>query len=596
MKVGSKLTISYLAVASISAIIGAIGIRNMATMNGLADEMYRKELLGVVHAEDANLDLISVGRAENNLILAETQDQRTKYRGEYDKYLAQLDRDLAQAAPLATSDRSALTLSRINDASADWKKVSQQVVDTATNEPLGGAKEAARLSLGDARVKLDVMDFLIKDLVGQLREEAKAEEGRTAAIFRESLMAMLAFILGGVLLSIFLGLVVSRMISAPLRRGLEFSQAIAAGDLTQSITLGRRDELGKLVQSLNGMNEKLREIVGAVQTNAEQVAVSSREISASAQKLSDGAQSQASTLEETSASVEELSASVDQVAENAQSQVSGVEQGTRLMNQVQRAIEEVSANLSSIAGLTGQSVEKATTGARAVQQVVDGINRIAESSEKISGIVDVISDIADQTNLLSLNAAIEAARAGEHGRGFAVVAAEVSKLAERSASSTREISTLIRESVKNVTEGVRTAQGSQKAMEEIRQGAQKAQEMTDGLVQSMEKQVLAIQQLASALAGINDMSSRISAAAEEQTTNARQVSKAVENVNDLTQGAASAASEMSAATEQLSAMAEELERMVSKFKVGGVAPAPAAEDPPVQEGDGSTPEPRSLPA
>ena len=195
---------------------------------------------------------------------------------------------------------------------------------------------------------------------------------------------------------------------------------------------------------------------------------------------------------------------MDQVAENAQSQAAAVEQGAASMAQVQQTIEHVSKNLTEIAALAGASVDNAREGAKAVGAVVDGINLIAGSSEKIGGIVTVISEIAEQTNLLALNASIEAARAGEHGRGFAVVADEVSKLAERSSSSTKEIEALIKESVRNVTQGVKTARGSQEAMEQIRAASQKVQEMIAELSESMTQQVGAIKELAKALGESRD--------------------------------------------------------------------------------------------
>ena len=199
--------------------------------------------------------------------------------------------------------------------------------------------------------------------------------------------------------------------------------------------------------------------------------------------------------------------------------------------------------------------------------MVQGISAIAESSEKIGGIVSVIADIADQTNLLALNAAIEAARAGDHGRGFAVVAEEVSKLADRSSSSTKEIEALIRESVKNVTKGVETANTSQGAMEQIRGASQKVKDMIALLTVSVQQQVGAVKELTAALSNVNEMSQSIMAATEQQSANAKQVAKAVEGVNELTQSAASSAEEMSSSTEQLSTMAQELQRMTAQFKI-----------------------------
>ncbi len=369
------------------------------------------------------------------------------------------------------------------------------------------------------------------------------------------------------LLAFVLYLLFARSITVPLSKAVAFAQTVASGDFTQQLPIDRRDEVGVLARALNGMSVKLAEIVATVQQNAEELAASSSQLSGSAQKLSEGAQSQASNLERTSASMEELSASVERVAEHAQSQAAAAEQGTSSMTQALGTVEEMSTSLEEISALAKKSVDSAAAGTQAVHSVVEGINTIAHGSERIAGILNVISDIADQTNLLALNASIEAARAGEHGRGFAVVASEVSKLADRSSSSTKEIESLIKESIKNVTKGVETAQSSEKAMQQIREASQGVNEMIAKVTESMGTQVVAIKELARALENISEMSQSISASTEEQTTNAKEMSSAIEGINEITLSSASGAEEMSASTERLLGMAQELQRIVVQFKI-----------------------------
>ncbi len=584
LKVGVKLIAGFLIVAAIAAVIGVMGIINMRTLDELANTMYEKELLAVSHIQEANIDLVYVVRAEKNIILSQTQDERQTYKQQYEDSLRLLDDNLAQAQALFYTAEGKKQFADLMPALKEWKDLSRNVVETAFSEPLAAARQSTALSMGVAHEKLDIVDNLMTDLMKVKAANAKNQAETTTQIYLSSLFTMVCLVIGGVLFGIVLGIILTSGITKQLGtepgRMMEIAKSISEGDLTIDLDSKNGKKARGAFASLKEMKERLTQMVITMQQSAEQVASASEEITASAQKLAEGAQSQASTLEETSASVEELSASVDQVSEHAQSQAAAVEQGSSSMAQVHQSIEEVSKSMQEIAALATQSVNNALEGAKAVNQVVEGINMIAGSSEKIGGIVTVISDIADQTNLLALNASIEAARAGEHGRGFAVVADEVSKLADRSSSSTKEIEGLIKESVRNVSRGVEMASDSQKGMEQIRAASEKVKKMIEGLTASMTQQVGAVKELSKALENVSEMSQSISAATEQQTTNAKQVSKAVESVNDVTQSSASAAEEMSASTEQLSQMAQELQALTAQFKIASRGSSQAVGDRP----------------
>jgi methyl-accepting chemotaxis protein len=467
-------------------------------------------------------------------------------------------------------DQKVTALVQLSDeedkAGLEQMPTSGQDFVSACRDLLDGMQKMATLLASGEAASQAVLDAATQTSDEGVKD-ASAITSLTVARLVTAFIFLFAGLAAAVLMAIAIAFSITRAITRPLSLSVAFAQTVASGDFTVTLAISQKDEIGDLAVALNGMSLKLKTAIATVQKNAAAVAVSSDQILSSAQKLSEGAQSQASTLEETSASVEQLAASVDQVAEHARSQADAVQRGSTSMALVHSSIEVVTKNLAEISTLASHSVDNSQEGARAVSEVVDGINLIAGSSEKIGGIVTVISDIADQTNLLALNASIEAARAGEHGRGFAVVAEEVSKLADRSSSSTKEIANLIRESAKDVSKGVEKAKRSQLAMEQIRAASQRVKEMIEGLSESMAQQVNAAKEMAGALNSVSEMSQNITAATTEQTSGARQVSRAVENVNELTQSAASAAEEMSRATEMLAGMAQELQKLTEQFKI-----------------------------
>jgi methyl-accepting chemotaxis protein-1 (serine sensor receptor) len=398
-------------------------------------------------------------------------------------------------------------------------------------EDLASSDQVDKLVRGMDRAATDNIDVLVKAIHEQ--GDKLAEGTSTAAASEKTALVagLTALALFAIIVSVVAGTMTVLAITRRLSRATEVARAVAGGDLSADIEVGRNDELGQLLGSLRAMNDSLGGIVARVRHASEQVATASTQIAAGNTDLASRTEEQASSLEETAASIEELTAAVNQNAQNA-SQANSV---------------AVSAS------------EVAQRGGIAVDQMVKMMENIQGSSRKIGDIIGVIDSIAFQTNILALNAAVEAARAGEQGRGFAVVAGEVRSLAQKSAEAAKEIKRLITDSSERIDEGARVAGGAGETMKEV--------------VVNVNR--------------VSQIISEITAATTEQSVGISQVNRAVTELDQVTQKNASLVEESTSASESLKDLAGEMSQAVSVFRIderilrqyASRAPAPALQRP-----------------
>jgi methyl-accepting chemotaxis protein len=371
----------------------------------------------------------------------------------------------------------------------------------------------------------------------KLADDATAVRVRSARLESTIFVAVVV----GILLLMGWGLALVRSVSKALNRMITMVKDLAEGegDLTQRLQVISRDELGELAKWFNTFLEKIHEVISQVAGTAEQVAGASEQLSSSASLQSQAAQTQKDQTAQVATAMQEMSSTVHQVSENCSSAAEASRQAAEIARQGGLVVEQTLTQMRSIAG--------SVTGA------AKRIEELGRSSDQIGRIAGVIDDIADQTNLLALNAAIEAARAGEQGRGFAVVADEVRKLAERTTTATKEIAGMI----KTVQEGTKAA------VKSMQIGSQQVEEGVTSTARAGDS----LQQIIKMSDDVGSMITHIATAATQQSAATEEVNQNMDQIAQLTKESAVAAQQSAKSCQALSDLALALQTMVGSFKL-----------------------------
>ncbi len=362
------------------------------------------------------------------------------------------------------------------------------------------------------------------------RRDAESAQARTFQLI-STLLALLVGVIAAV--------IITRQITRPLQETLAVVERIASGDLTQNVTVTRRDELGVLQQGIARMGVTLRDLISGIRDGVTQIASAAEELSAVTEQTSAGVNSQKVETDQVATAMHEMTATVQEVARNAEEASQAAAAADGEAREGDKVVNEAIAQIERLASEVVRSTE--------------AMSVLQQESDKIGSVMDVIKAVAEQTNLLALNAAIEAARAGEAGRGFAVVADEVRGLAQRTQKSTEEIEGLVA-GLQNGTQQVSAVMNNSRAL-------------TDSSVALTRKAGASLENITRTVSNIQSMNQQIAAAAEQQSAVAEEISRSIINVRDVSEQTAAASDETAASSVELARLGGQLQQMVSHFRV-----------------------------
>ncbi|WP_018937920.1 MULTISPECIES: methyl-accepting chemotaxis protein [unclassified Thioalkalivibrio] len=539
LSVRSKLVITIVVPVAALLLLAALAARGTANIEEGVQNIYHDRVvplqqLKTIADNYAVLVIDAVNKADAGRMtaeeaLADVREAREEIAEIWDAYLATTltprEQELADGAR-----------SLFRAANQDLDRL-----EAALNGMSGNVQGELDAFNGPLYDSIDPISDQITELVDLQIEVAGAEAERVSEFYGQVLVRT-----GGLMLLVLIGVVITgvwtyRSVALPIAHMRETLEGIAGNhDLSRRVNIGADDEIGATATALNGMLDQFQDSIRELRTLTDQMASAAEQLSAVSTQTNGNIDQQRSQTEQVSTAMNEMAATVQEVARNASDAASSsqeADQESRAGGEVVRTV------VSDIGRLSGE-----------VATIEESVRNLDEKGQQIGSVLDVIRGIAEQTNLLALNAAIEAARAGEQGRGFAVVADEVRTLASRTQDSTADIQAMI-ESLQAGTRNAVTAMG-------------RGREMAEATSNDAERAGEALESIVQAVGRISDMTTQIASAAEEQNAVAEEINRNIYAINDITGDTANGARQTATASQEVADIASRVRDLASAYRIG----------------------------
>lgn len=536
LKVAPRFAFGFGLIALIVVVLGFVTISRMQAMNDESLEVEENWLPSITALGELTKSMMRLRVLTMRTVVLNDPPQVAATRDLISQVRQNIETSQADFAKRLTIQSERDAFARFTQAANQYFPLQAEAVRLAV---AGRKDDASEVLNGPINGHADVLTQALNELMVIDREGAAQAARDSKAVFSGAITLVLVTIGAAVLLTIVLAWLFTRSVVNPLNQAVALAETVASGDLTQRIEIEGKDEPARLLMALKTMQGNLRDTIQNITSSSSQLASAAEELNAVTEDSTRGLYQQNQEIEQAATAVNQMTSAVDEVARNA---VATSEASRESDRTAQHGREQVLKTVTSIGALA----DDVTSTAGQVETLAGKVN-------DISKMLDVIRSVAEQTNLLALNAAIEAARAGEAGRGFAVVADEVRSLAHRTQQSTKEIEEMIG--------GVQ--QGAELAVSAMKSSNERAHSTLDVARAAGD----ALDEIAKAISQISERNLVIASASEEQAQVTREVDRNLTNIRDLSMQTSAGANQTTAASQELSRLAVDLNAMVTRFTI-----------------------------